>query len=53
MNPDDNEECDHEWEIIDESFAHEFGTEICVSRFCLKCDKSEPYESPCFDDDCI
>ena len=31
------ETCDHEWEFIDESFSHEFGTEVLHSWECQKC----------------
>lgn len=32
--------CAHEWEFIDESFAHEFGTEVLHSWECQKCGAS-------------
>lgn len=32
-----NEECDHDWRIRDDSFDHEFGTEVLVCWECEKC----------------
>lgn len=29
--------CDHEWEDVDDSFDHEFGTEQIHFRRCAKC----------------
>jgi len=34
------EPCDHEWEFIDNSFDHEFGTERVHSWQCEKCGES-------------
>lgn len=31
------EPCDHDWQFVDESFSHEFGTEVLGSWECLKC----------------
>lgn len=31
------EECDHEWEWFDESFDHEYGTEVCAYWECSLC----------------
>ncbi len=40
-------ECDHEWEKIDNSFDHEFGTEkVPVFERCVECDEERPYEDP-------
>jgi len=33
----EQEPCDHEWEFIDESFDHEFGTEVIYTWECQKC----------------
>lgn len=42
--------CDHEWEFQDDSFDHEFGTEVIHYWECPKCgattDKSPHYEGP-------
>ncbi len=36
-------ECDHEWEKVDASFDHEFGTEVIRYMQCEKCGKqAEP-----------
>jgi NADH dehydrogenase/NADH:ubiquinone oxidoreductase subunit G len=37
LEPDDAPECDHEWEFVDDSFSHEFGTEVCGHWECLLC----------------
>lgn len=34
---DEQKECDHEWKTHDDSFSHEFGTEIIVYDECEKC----------------
>ena len=34
------EPCDHEWKTIDESFSHEFGTEMIFREECQKCGES-------------
>ncbi len=31
------EDCDHEFEFVDESFDHEFGTEVVHYMQCQKC----------------
>ena len=39
--------CDHEWETQDDSFSHEFGTEIIVYDRCVLCGaekEHEPYD---------
>ena len=36
-----NEPCDHVFELVDESFDHEFGTEPVMYWRCLVCDKIE------------
>lgn len=45
--------CDHEWEVIDESFDHEYGTEIIVFERCSVCSAERDYNPPTFDDDVI
>lgn len=48
--------CDHEWELIDESFDHEFGTEQRYHYECSKCgqvDDLRTLEPEYFDDDVI
>jgi hypothetical protein len=41
--------CDHEWETVDESFDHEFGTEIVVYDMCKVCEAVTPYEGMDYD----
>ena len=43
--PEDPDPCDHEWEFQDDSFDHEFGTEIVRYWICGKCGKST-YKNP-------
>lgn len=33
---------DHDWEYVDDSFSHEFGTEICGHYECARCDAIKP-----------
>ena len=47
------EECDHEWEVIDESFDHEMGCEQIIYLQCSVCGKEKKYDTPVFDDDVI
>lgn len=45
----DEESCDHDWRVVNDSFDHEFGTEQIVYQRCVKCDAErthEPYEGP-------
>ena len=49
----EKEECDHEWEVIDYSFDHEYGTEKIVFERCLLCDEERDYEHRYFDDDVL
>ena len=35
--PEETAPCDHEYEFIDESFGHEFGTEVIHVWECSKC----------------
>jgi hypothetical protein len=37
--------CDHEWELQDESFSHEFGTEQVYFLRCLNCHLEKPAEA--------
>ena len=34
--------CDHDWEEVDDSFDHEFGTEQIHFHRCSKCDATRP-----------
>jgi hypothetical protein len=43
------EECDHDWEVVDDSFSHEFGTQVVVYQRCLICDAVSDYDPPDFD----
>lgn len=36
--------CDHEWEVIDDSFDHAFGTEKIVYERCKHCGKEREHE---------
>lgn len=36
--------CDHEWEPVDDSFSHEFGTEIIRYMLCEKCGLTKHWE---------
>jgi len=47
------EECDHEWEVVDDSFDHEFGCEKIVFERCLVCDAEREHEPQHFSDDVI
>ncbi|MBC2594898.1 phosphohydrolase [Ruficoccus amylovorans] len=38
--------CDHEWETIDGSFSHAFGTESIVYERCKLCGKERSHEPP-------
>ncbi len=40
----DPEPCDHEWQVQDDSFDHEFGTEKVIYERCVKCDETRPHE---------
>ena len=33
---------DHDWEYVDDSFSHEFGTEICGHYECARCNAIKP-----------
>lgn len=46
-------ECDHEWEVIDNSFDHEYGCEVIVFERCQLCDAERSHDPPVFDDDVI
>jgi hypothetical protein len=47
------DECEHVWEVIDDSFDHEFGCKIIVFERCRLCDAERNHERPTFDDDVI
>jgi len=47
------EECDHEWSVVNESFDHEYGTEIIVFERCDNCDAIREHDPPRFEDDVI
>lgn len=46
-------ECDHDWEVVDDSFDHEYGCERIVFERCRLCDAEQEYDPPTFDDDVI
>lgn len=47
------EPCDHEWEVVDDSFDHEYGCEQIVFLRCELCGAETEYDPPTFDDDVI
>jgi len=47
------DECDHDWEYIDNSFDHEFGCEQVVFERCRLCDVERDYEHESLHDDVI
>lgn len=47
------EECDHELEVVDDSFDHALGCEQIVYQRCAVCDAEREYDPPRFDDDVI
>lgn len=44
-------ECDHDWEHVDESFDHEFGTEQVYFKRCRLCDAVIDDDEPSPEDD--
>jgi hypothetical protein len=44
---------DHEWELVDDSYDHEYGTEKIVFERCSACGLTRDYIQPTFDDDVI
>lgn len=44
------EECDHDYELVDDSFDHEFGTEQIVYRRCKTCGHEAEADPPSADD---
>jgi hypothetical protein len=36
--------CDHKWEAQDDSFSHEFGTEVVVFECCELCGETRDYD---------
>lgn len=51
--PTSSVECDHEWEVIDDSFDHEYGCEVIVFERCEFCGAERSHEPMTFDDDVI
>ncbi len=47
-----SEECDHKWQVIDDSISHELGTKIDIFERCELCDKEREYE-PIFGDEVL
>jgi hypothetical protein len=47
------DQCDHELEVCNESFDHEYGCEQIWIERCFKCDEERPHEPQQFDDDVI
>ena len=47
---DTKQECDHEWVIQDDSFDHEYGTEVIRYFVCKHCDAVRDIESGDYDD---
>ena len=45
--------CDHEWEIVDHSFDHEYGCEQILVDVCVKCGEERPHNTQRMDDDVI
>lgn len=46
-------ECDHEWEVVNDSFDHEYGCEVIVFERCVLCGVERSHDPPTFDDDVI
>ena len=44
----DDDECEHEWEFVDASFDHEFGTRELFYDRCTVCGETKEHDS---DDD--
>jgi hypothetical protein len=42
--------CDHDWHVQDDSFGHEFGTEIIVYDLCEKCGATKQCDEVDYDD---
>lgn len=40
-----DEPCDHEWEVIDDSFDHAFGTERVIYDRCKLCEATREHDS--------
>lgn len=43
--------CDHDWQKVDDSFDHEFGTEIIHYLRCAKCEATRCSDPPSPEDD--
>jgi len=46
----DCEPCDHEWEFVDASFDHQFGTEHVWYDECSKCGATRDHEPSYFEE---
>jgi len=40
----DVNECDHDWELVDDSFDHDYGCASVVEDLFAKCDGEKEYE---------
>jgi hypothetical protein len=36
--------CEHTWEVIDDTFSHEFGTEVVVFECCELCGETRDFD---------
>lgn len=45
--------CDHDFEEVDDSFSHEFGTHVDIYNRCLICGETSEYVYSPLDDDVI
>lgn len=50
VTPQDPPACDHEWVYQDDSFDHEYGTEVIRYWLCEKCGETKPFKSTDFGD---
>lgn len=50
-DPEPEETCDHDWKCIDDSFDHEFGTEVAYHMECRHCGAERPVEDADYEDD--
>lgn len=49
----DPETCDHEWETIDQSYDHEYGTETIIFDQCILCGEERDHDQPYFGDEVL
>lgn len=47
------DECDRDWEVIDDSYDHQYGCETIIFERCSLCDAERDHEPESFDDDVI